>query len=90
MATDVGDDREMREAQRDYLDFLDDDVSLFFLNSLKVFVWSSDDKPCGHNKRAVILYITEKNNAAVRLQILGIKSVLSKLMFFSHARNFSR
>lgn len=30
MATDVGDDREMREAQRDYLDFLDDDVSLFF------------------------------------------------------------
>uniref|UniRef100_A0A3Q4G9K3 Uncharacterized protein n=1 Tax=Neolamprologus brichardi TaxID=32507 RepID=A0A3Q4G9K3_NEOBR len=28
MATDVGDDREMREAQRDYLDFLDDDVSL--------------------------------------------------------------
>uniref|UniRef100_UPI000D30C1D5 zygotic DNA replication licensing factor mcm3-like n=1 Tax=Maylandia zebra TaxID=106582 RepID=UPI000D30C1D5 len=25
MATDVGDDREMREAQRDYLDFLDDD-----------------------------------------------------------------
>lgn len=90
MATDVGDDREMREAQRDYLDFLDDDVSLFFLNSLKVFVWSSDDKPCGHNKRAVILYITEKNNAAVRSQILGIKSVLSKLMFFSHARNFSR
>lgn len=60
MATDVGDDREMREAQRDYLDFLDDDVSLFFLNSLKVFVWSSDVKPCGHNKRAVILYITEK------------------------------
>lgn len=89
MATDVGDDREMREAQRDYLDFLDDDVSLF-LNSLKVFVWSSDDKPCGHNKRAVILYIIEKTNAAVRLQILGIKSVLSKLMFFSHAHNFSR
>lgn len=28
MATDVVDDREMREAQRDYLDFLDDDVSL--------------------------------------------------------------
>ncbi|AWP19685.1 putative zygotic DNA replication licensing factor mcm3-like [Scophthalmus maximus] len=25
MATDVVDDREMREAQRDYLDFLDDD-----------------------------------------------------------------
>lgn len=33
MATDVVDDREMREAQRDYLDFLDDDVSpdLFLL-----------------------------------------------------------
>lgn len=31
MATDVVDDREMREAQRDYLDFLDDDVSLTFL-----------------------------------------------------------
>lgn len=28
MATDVLDDQEMREAQRDYLDFLDDDVSL--------------------------------------------------------------
>lgn len=40
MATDVADDREMREAQRDYLDFLDDDVSLFLLNSPKVFVWS--------------------------------------------------
>lgn len=35
MATDVGDDREMREAQRDYLDFLDDDVSLFFKIRLK-------------------------------------------------------
>lgn len=36
MATDVVDDREMREAQRDYLDFLDDDVSLTFvrLNTL--------------------------------------------------------
>ncbi len=31
MATDVVDDREMREAQRDYLDFLDDDVSLTFI-----------------------------------------------------------
>lgn len=30
MATDVVDDREMREAQRDYLDFLDDDVSWIF------------------------------------------------------------
>lgn len=28
MATDVVDDREMREAQRDYVDFLDDDVSI--------------------------------------------------------------
>lgn len=27
MTTDTGDDQEMREAQRDYLDFLDDDVS---------------------------------------------------------------
>lgn len=27
MATDMLDDQEMREAQRDYLDFLDDDVS---------------------------------------------------------------
>lgn len=31
MATDMVDDREMREAQRDYLDFLDDDVSLAFV-----------------------------------------------------------
>lgn len=31
MATDVVDDQEMREAQRDYLDFLDDDVSLTFI-----------------------------------------------------------
>lgn len=30
MATDVVDNQEMREAQRDYLDFLDDDVSLTF------------------------------------------------------------
>lgn len=29
MATDMADDHEMREAQRDYLDFLDDDVSWF-------------------------------------------------------------
>lgn len=28
MATDMVDDQEMREAQRDYLDFLDDDVSV--------------------------------------------------------------
>lgn len=31
MATDMVDDHEMREAQRDYLDFLDDDVSGFSL-----------------------------------------------------------
>lgn len=31
MATDLVDDQEMREAQRDYLDFLDDDVSLNFI-----------------------------------------------------------
>lgn len=31
MATDMVDDHEMREAQRDYLDFLDDDVSGFTL-----------------------------------------------------------
>lgn len=30
MAAEVVDDVEMREAQRDYLDFLDDDVSLLF------------------------------------------------------------
>lgn len=30
MAAEVMDDHEMREAQRDYLDFLDDDVSLIF------------------------------------------------------------
>lgn len=29
MATDMVDDHEIREAQRDYLDFLDDDVSWF-------------------------------------------------------------
>lgn len=28
MAAEVVDDQEMREAQRDYLDFLDDDVSI--------------------------------------------------------------
>lgn len=28
MAAEVVDDHEMREAQRDYLDFLDDDVSI--------------------------------------------------------------
>lgn len=39
MATDMVDDHEMREAQRDYLDFLDDDVSGFTLLC-----------PCGHNK----------------------------------------
>ena len=33
MATDVVDDLEMREAQRDYLDFLDDDVSLTLVRS---------------------------------------------------------
>lgn len=31
MAAEVVDDHEMREAQRDYLDFLDDDVSIPFL-----------------------------------------------------------
>lgn len=29
MASDMVDDHEMREARRDYLDFLDDDVSWF-------------------------------------------------------------
>lgn len=38
MATDMVDDREMREAQRDYLDFLDDDVSLTFIRLN--FLWS--------------------------------------------------
>lgn len=38
MATDVVDDREMREAQRDYLDFLDDDVSLTFMR-LNALLW---------------------------------------------------
>lgn len=37
MATDVVDDREMREAQRDYLDFLDDDVSQSFARSSMMF-----------------------------------------------------
>lgn len=31
MATDGVEDLEMREAQRDYLDFLDDDVRLTFI-----------------------------------------------------------
>lgn len=35
MATDVLDDQEMREAQRDYLDFLDDDVSLACCSSTR-------------------------------------------------------
>lgn len=38
MATDVVDDREMREAQRDYLDFLDDDVSLTLVQ-LNTLLW---------------------------------------------------
>lgn len=50
MATDVVDDREMREAQRDYLDFLDDDVSLTFLMLNTVCV--REEKPCAHNKRS--------------------------------------
>lgn len=40
MATDVVDDQEMREAQRDYLDFLDDDVSQTFIR-LHVLPWSA-------------------------------------------------
>lgn len=32
MAAEVVDDHEMREAQRDYLDFLDDDVSILLLH----------------------------------------------------------
>lgn len=40
MATDVVDDQEMREAQRDYLDFLDDDVSLTFIR-LHVLLWGA-------------------------------------------------
>lgn len=40
MATDVVDDQEMREAQRDYLDFLDDDVSLTFIR-LHVLPWGA-------------------------------------------------
>ena len=31
MAAEVVDDQAMREAQRDYLDFLDDDVSIHYL-----------------------------------------------------------
>lgn len=34
MATEVVDDQAMREAQRDYLDFLDDDVSIYCSLSL--------------------------------------------------------
>lgn len=40
MASDMVDDHEMREAKRDYIDFLDDDVS-WFLTRLC---------PCGPNK----------------------------------------
>lgn len=50
MATDVVDDREMREAQRDYLDFLDDDVSLTFIR-LNALLWAENEKACGPNKR---------------------------------------
>lgn len=34
MATEVVDDHEMRQAQRDYLDFLDDDVSIALISRL--------------------------------------------------------
>lgn len=47
MATDMVDDHEMREAQRDYLDFLDDDVSGFSLLC-----------PCGHNKSCKTFFFT--------------------------------
>ena len=47
MATDMADDHEMREAQRDYLDFLDDDVSWFAhavrmnaVTRLSIFTWT--------------------------------------------------
>lgn len=85
MATDVADDREMREAQRDYLDFLDDDVSLFLLNSPKVFVWSWDDKTCGHNKRAVIWYSTEKKCCCQIADIRYKKSVFKVDVFQSYS-----
>lgn len=48
MATDVVDDHEMREAQRDYLDFLDDDVSMIFL--IVKHLRGRQEKPCGRNK----------------------------------------
>lgn len=46
MATDVLDDQEMREAQRDYLDFLDDDVSLACCSITRFADKSGKKRPC--------------------------------------------
>lgn len=46
MATDVLDDQEMREAQRDYLDFLDDDVSLACCSIARFADKSEKKRPC--------------------------------------------
>lgn len=69
MATDVVDDQEMREAQRDYLDFLDDDVSetLSRFNSV-VGQWM---RPRGHNNRSLQSVI---NNSSVCNLLVTVKS----------------
>lgn len=43
MATDVLDNQEMKEAQRDYLDFLDDDVSLAWRMVTKLATKSTNE-----------------------------------------------
>lgn len=53
MATDVVDDQEMREAQRDYLDFLDDDVSLSFITLL----WDEMNNHALTTKEPPLLFI---------------------------------
>lgn len=60
MATDVLDDQEMREAQRDYLDFLDDDVSLACC-SITRFADKSEKR--GH----VLVALDQKTNLGVDL-----------------------
>lgn len=44
------DDREMREAKRDYLDFLDDDVSPTLVR-FYALLWPEMRTACGANKR---------------------------------------
>lgn len=59
MSTDVVDDREMREAQRDYLDFLDDDVSPYVI-MFKTVLWDEERNHAVETKEIPIIYLVSK------------------------------